>query len=123
MISRYFMIGLLLFALVGKAMAAEYTVEWGYTPPSEPAVAGFRLYKNNTQIAEFTGASTTTGVFTDTLTIGDTFELSALFADTTESPRSSPYAWNGVSSWIRFGRFNPGNSHGRTDKLGQVRIQ
>lgn len=122
---QFFILILLLLCLsvAGQSWAAEYTCEWGYTPPSEPAVTGFRLYKNGTTLIDFTGAAITSGVFNATLTIGDIFELTALFADSTESPKSATYTWTGGSSFIRFGRLNPTNSHGRTDKAGQVRIQ
>ena len=109
--------------MFGQSWAAQYTCEWGYTPPTSPAVTGFRLYKNGTALIDFTGAAITSGVFTASLVVGDIFELTALFADSTESPKSATFTWTGGTSFIRFGRLKTGNAHGRTDKPGQVRLQ
>jgi|GEM_PF-6899246 len=106
-----------------SSWAASCTVEWSYTPPSSPAVTGFRLYKNNAQLIDFPGSTITSGVFTDTLVVNDVFELTALFADSTESPRSPPFTFTGGASFIRFGSLKFGNTHGSADKPGQVRLR
>ena len=37
-------------------------VEWGYTPPSEPAVTGFRLYQEGVAVHDWVGADMRVGV-------------------------------------------------------------
>ena len=97
---RLILIGLLLLA--SNAWSASYTIEWGFTPPSSPAVTGFKVYKNNTALTTFTGSSITSGTFTDTLVVGDIFELTALFDDATESAKSAQYVWGG-KKWVHVG--------------------
>lgn len=113
---------LLAFASLASA-AQSIHVEWGYTPPSDPAVTGFRLYQNGQPRIDWPGASIESGDVTlDSLDVGDSFTLTALFDDATESPHSSPYIWqNGTT--IRFVTFKPGSSYGRTDKPGQARLR
>ena len=70
-------------------------VEWGYTPPSEPAVTGFRLYQEGVAVHDWTGADVRVGDATVDLTTMITyFTLTATFADGTESPHSAPSAFN-----------------------------
>lgn len=98
-------------------------VEWGYTPPTEPAVTSYRLYQNGQAVTTWTGATTAEGDVTlSSLEIGDSFTLTALFADDTESPHSFPYTWYGAAA-IKFVRFRDTNSYGRTDKPGAVHLQ
>jgi hypothetical protein len=71
----------------------DLTVEFGYTPPSEPAVYGFRLYLNGTSVVTWDNPT----LFTRDLIISlpettpSSFTLTAVFTDGTESPHSDPY--------------------------------
>lgn len=71
--------------------------EWGYTPPSAPAVTGYSLYCNGRFITNFPGASTESGDFTMIALTSDgnvlSFTLTANFDDNTESPQSAPYLY------------------------------
>lgn len=70
-------------------------VEWGYTPPSEPQVAGYRLYQERVQACQTTVATATAMDCTVTLVKAVTnFTLTATFADGTESPHSAPFAFS-----------------------------
>ncbi len=116
---------LTLFLLVAAAAQAGQSihVEWGYTPPTESEVSGFQLYQNGQAVVVWPGATTTEGDVTlSAIASGDTFTLTALFTDSTESPHSAPYLWAGGAS-IKFVAFKPGNSHGRTNKPGSVRLR
>ena len=57
--SRHIAFLLILASLASPTWSAEYTVTWGYTPPMEPAVVGFRLWRGAddlyTLVAEFPG--------------------------------------------------------------------
>lgn len=69
-------------------------VEWGYTPPTEPAVTGFRLYREGVPIADFVGADLTQSdcnlvIYSDFRPVQN-FTLTATFADGTESPPQCP---------------------------------
>lgn len=73
-------------------------VEWGYTPPSKPAVTGYELYrivKGTTEIVDtvqINGGDVSEYDFTVNLSPGtNTFVLAARFSDGTLSPWSSPY--------------------------------
>ena len=69
-------------------------IEWGYTPPSEPAVTGFRLYQEGTFVCEEAGANVSAMDCSVTLVSDPTnFTLTATFADGTESPHSAPFAF------------------------------
>jgi len=73
-------------------------VEWGYTPPTEPAVTGFRLYREGVPIADFVGADLTQSdcnlvIYSDFRPVQN-FTLTATFADGTESPHSAPYPFS-----------------------------
>lgn len=115
----------LLFSTVEVSSAGSRSihVEWGYTPPTEPAVTGFRLYQEGTAVCVFEGANTSEGDCTVDLTSQITiFTLTAMFSDDTESPHSAPFLFNqyrstGVvitwNSWIWFAK--PGRKHMRID--------
>ena len=71
----------LIFAI--PAWAAEHTVTWGYTPPTEPAVVGFRLWRGADSydlVAEFPGWARG-GRWTqeEPIASGDMFTLTAVF--------------------------------------------
>jgi hypothetical protein len=91
---------LILFTSVTSASA--YICEWGFTPPTAPAVTAYRLYKNKVKVVDFPGATTTQGEVKDgAIVYGDSFTLTALFSDGTESPESSPYVWKEGPKIIR----------------------
>jgi len=70
-------------------------VEWGYTPPSEPTVTGFKLYQEGVHVTTWTGASTTAGDTVVVITTQTTnYTLTAEFNDNTESPHSAPFAFS-----------------------------
>ena len=75
----------------------QTTVEWGYTPPTEPAVSGFQLYQEGAKACQWAGAETRSGDCTLRIAKRDTpFTLTALFADGTESPHSAPFVFTDV---------------------------
>lgn len=75
----------------------EATVEWGYTPPTEPALSGFQLYQEGAKACQWAGAETRSGDCTLRIAKRDTpFTLTALFADGTESPHSAPFVFTDV---------------------------
>lgn len=70
-------------------------VEWGYTPPSEPQVSGYRLYQEGVKACQTTTATATAMDCRVTLVKAVTnFTLTATFADGTESPHSAPFAFS-----------------------------
>jgi hypothetical protein len=70
-------------------------VEWGYTPPSDPTVIGFNLYREGEFVCQVMDAYASAMDCTVSL-IADTtnFTLTASFSDNTESPHSAPFAFN-----------------------------
>jgi len=114
---------ILLFA--SNVLAAGYTVTWGYTPPTSPAVTGYRLYCNTVMVVDFPGASTASGVVANgVLTIGDSFTLTALFDDLTESSHSAPYVWTGTNIAIRrLLQIKLNNTSGKLTGPGHVMVQ
>ncbi|MBM9538468.1 PKD domain-containing protein [Desulfobulbus alkaliphilus] len=80
------------------AMAAtnhSIQVEWGYTPPSQPAVTGYKLYQEGTLACQVHDPNATSMGCQVTL-IKDTtnFTLTATFSDGTESPHSAPFPFS-----------------------------
>lgn len=76
------------------AAAADHSIhiEWGYTPPSEPAVTGYRLYKEGVSACETQNPLATSMDCSVSLTQDTTnFTLTALFSDGSESPHSAPF--------------------------------
>lgn len=78
---------LLCWAMPGVLAAATSSsrsihVEWGYTPPSEPQVSGFRLYQEGVQACQ-TASATATGMDCTVTLVGEVtnFTLTATFAD------------------------------------------
>lgn len=70
-------------------------VEWSYTPPSEPAVTGFKLYQEGVFACQINDAKATAMDCQVTLTAETTnFTLTATFGDGTESPHSAPFAFS-----------------------------
>lgn len=70
-------------------------VEWGYTPPSAPAVTGFKLYQEGAFACQTQDAAATAMDCQVTLTADTTnFTLTATFSDGTESPHSAPFAFS-----------------------------
>ncbi len=69
-------------------------VEWGYTPPSEPAVTGFKLYQEGAFACQTQDPAATAMDCEVTLSAETTnFTLTATFSDGTESPHSAAYAF------------------------------
>jgi hypothetical protein len=119
---RLMLVIVLLAASVSQASQSIH-VEWGYTPPSTPNVTGYQLYQNGVARVIWPGAATVEGDVTlETIAFNDTFTLTAMFDDATESPHSAPYLWQG-GSVIKFVSFRPANNHGRMDKPGQARLR
>lgn len=83
---------LLVLGLTLEVAAQSIHIEWGYTPPSTPAVTGFKVYQNGVFACQTTDPNATAMdcnvVFT---TINTPFTLTATFSDGTESPHSSPF--------------------------------
>lgn len=88
-------LALILVLLPSICFGRSIHVEWGYTPPSEPAVTGFNLYQEGIQSCKWPGKDITFGDCDVALTTKTTnFTLTAAFADGTESPHSSPFAFS-----------------------------
>jgi hypothetical protein len=94
---RLILILLLTIGCIGAAQAADgwtrsIHVEWGYTPPEDISVQGFRLYQDSAKVCEWAGATITSGDCSVSLTRRSTdFTLTAAFGDGTESPKSAPF--------------------------------
>ncbi len=94
---------LLCCCLPGLTVAAttqSIHVEWGYTPPSEPAVTGFRLYQEGVvpyvcQVQDPTATAMDCQVSLPQGTAN--FTLTATFSDGTESPHSTPFPFTASS--------------------------
>ena len=100
-------------------------VEWAYTPPSEPALTGFRLYQEGVAVHDWTGADVRVGDATVDLTTQITnFTLTATFADGTESPHSVPFAFNpNAPTTIKFVWLKHGNKAVPLSKPQGVRLR
>ena len=89
---------ILLCSLPVSVLATESRsihVEWGYTPPSEPAVTGFKLYQEGTSACQVKNAIATSMDCVVTLVKDATnFTLTAMFANGTESPHSAPFSFS-----------------------------
>lgn len=116
---------ILLCPTLAMATPRSIRVEWGYTPPSEPAVTGFRLYQEGVAVHYWTGADVRAGEATVDLTATITnFTLTATFADSTESPHSAPFAFNpSVQTTIKFVWLKHGNRPVPMSKPKGVRLR
>jgi len=78
-----------------SAGAQSIHVTWGYTPPTSPAVTGFRLYQEGQSVC-VTLVSSAQDMDCDVLLTKKitSFTLTAIFSDSTESPHSAPYAFD-----------------------------
>ncbi|ADW16541.1 PKD domain containing protein [Desulfobulbus propionicus DSM 2032] len=82
-----------------SAAAQSIHVEWGYTPPSEPAVTGFKLYQEGAPVCQTQNPNATAMDCEVTLTAATTnFTLTATFSDGSESPHSAPFAFTSDGS-------------------------
>ncbi|PIE60382.1 MAG: hypothetical protein CSA31_02340, partial [Desulfobulbus propionicus] len=80
------------YATSAAATDQSIHIEWGYTPPSEPAVSGFKLYKEGSAACEIQNPYATSMDCTVSLEQDTTnFTLTALFEDGSESPHSAPF--------------------------------
>lgn len=115
---------LLLLATATQA-AQSIHVEWGYTPPTEPAVTGFRLYQEGIAVHWWEGAATSAGDCTVDIPATITnFTLTATFADGTESPHSAPFAFDpSAPTAIKFVWLLPGNHPVPMSKPQGVRLR
>lgn len=67
-------------------------VEWGYAPPSNPAVIGFNLYQEGELVCQtLRSDSTSMDCTIPFITEIANFTLTASFNDNTESPHSAPF--------------------------------
>ena len=94
---------LIFLALASPATAASWVrvihVEWGYTPPIEPAVEGFVLYRASQEVCRWEGADVRAGDCELVISAPSTdFTLTAVFTDGTESPQSAPFTFNDTVS-------------------------
>ena len=118
-LSRLIITLILLLPALAMATPRWIHVEWVYTPPSEPAVTGFRLYQEGVAVHDWPGADVRVGDATVDLTATIThFTLTATFADSTESPHSAPFAFD----TIRFVRLKHGNRSVPMSKPKGVRL-
>nr|WP_321466183.1 PKD domain-containing protein [uncultured Desulfobulbus sp.] len=70
-------------------------VEWGYTPPSQPAVSAFTLYQEGGAVCQTADATATAmDCSVELHNEPTTFTLTARFADGTESPHSAPFSFS-----------------------------
>jgi hypothetical protein len=78
-----------------SSWATSIHVTWGYTPPTEPAVTGFRLYQEGNPVCS-TDNSDAQDIDCDVTLVKDVtiYTLTAMFVDGTESPHSAPYAFD-----------------------------
>lgn len=82
-----------------SAATQSIHIEWGYTPPSQPAVTGFKLYQEGTYVCQSLNPTATAMDCVVTLTATTTnFTLTAVFNDGTESPHSSPFPFTLAST-------------------------
>jgi PKD repeat protein len=84
------------------AQSQSIHVEWGYTPPSQPQVSGFKLYQEGALVCRIDNPNANAMDCTVTLVKTPTnFTLTATFGDGTESPHSAPFAFAGAPSSSR----------------------
>lgn len=92
-------LGLVFFFLltglaIGYPVNKGVVVEFGYTPPTTPAVSGFNLYQEGVKVCSTDQQLATTMdcsiIVSKQTTI---FTLTAKFVDGTESPHSAPYSY------------------------------
>lgn len=116
---------MLLCPALAMATPRSIRVEWGYTPPSEPAVTGFRLYQEGVAVHDWTGADVRVGDATvDLVTTITNFTLTATFADSTESPHSAPFAfYSNAPTTIKFVWLKHGNRPVPMSKPKGVRLR
>ena len=99
--------------LVVSAATQSIHVEWGYTPPSEPALTGFKLYQEGAFACQTQDAATTTMDCQVTLTAETTnFTLTATFSDGTESPHSAPFAFTAPAHTALTAAISPSTLNG-----------
>lgn len=116
---------LLLAFCVSNAVASIH-VTWGYIAPDPPPnLTGYRLYHNGTAVQDWLNPLLRDGDADISPEVLDSFTLTALFDDGSESPHSAPYIWTEGATVIVFGRwvwiFKPTNKDvqvGGTGKTG-----
>jgi len=87
--------------IFASAATQSIHIEWGYTPPSEPAVTGFKLYQEGVSACQVQDPNATAMDCEVTLTAATTnFTLTASFSDSTESPHSAPFAFTTADATV-----------------------
>jgi len=93
----YIVILFLCSVIPANAVNKSIRVEWGYTPPSAPAVSGFNLYQEGVLTCQTQDpTSTAMDCFVNLTKEVTNFTLTAAFVDNTESPHSAPFAFKYV---------------------------
>lgn len=92
---------LLMVGVTGTATASGWKrplhVEWGYAPPADLSVRGFKLYQGDAVACEWTGGDLRSGDCEVNLTHSATaFSLAAQFGNGEESPKSAAYMFPDV---------------------------
>lgn len=76
------------------AVTKSIHTEWGYAPPSSPAVTGYKFYQEGKLVYTAPGAAITAADFPVILSTKNTvFTMTAAFADNTESEQSAPFTF------------------------------
>lgn len=90
-----------LFPIICLGSEHNIHIEWGYTPPTEPAVSGFKLYQEGDEVCS-TNNNNATSMDCDVSIVKDTtsYTLTATFVDGSESPHSTPYLFKLVEKEI-----------------------
>lgn len=96
----YYIIILFLCSVIpANAIDKSIHVEWGYTPPSAPAVTGFKLYQEGTFVCEIKDPTASTmDCIVSLLKEVTNFTLTASFSDNTESPHSAPFPFRYINT-------------------------
>jgi hypothetical protein len=89
---------LALLLLTSNAFGAiSVNATWGYTPPSFPAVSGFKIYQEGVFVCETKNPTATSMDCMINVTKSTTnFTMTATFVDNTESPHSAVYSFTYV---------------------------
>jgi len=94
------LVTLLCWLPISTAAASQSIhVEWGYTPPSSPAVTGYKLYQEGALACQTQDPNATAMDCQVSLTQDTTnFTLTATFSDSTESPHSAPFPFTSTAT-------------------------
>ena len=85
--------------LASAATTQSIHVEWGYTPPTTPAVTGYKLYQEGALACQTQDPNATAMDCQVSLTQDTTnFTLTATFSNNTESPHSAPFPFTSATT-------------------------